>query len=882
MHLNIKESWSLKTKLTLFVSAIVLISIWSMAFYASRVLQKDMYQLLGEQQFTTASIVASQINQELDDRFKGLKGIAGEITLAMLSDTKTLQTHLEHRPVFQSLFNGGTFVTGIDGTAIADVPLSTGRIGTNHSDREWMIEALKGKSTVGKPSIGRKLHVPIFSMATPIRDAQGKVIGALAGVVDLSRPNFLDRLTENRYGRTGGYVLIAPQYRLVVTATDKSRIMTELPASGVNPFIDRHIEGNEGSSIFVNPLGVEILSSMKRIPLAGWYLSVVLPTAEAYAPIHKIQKRILLAAILLTLLAGGLTWWILRGLLSPLFSTVETLAAMTDSGQRPQPLPVVRHDEIGKLIGSFNDLLKTSAQREKAQIESEERYRSILNTSPDDITITDMDGRILMVSPAGVAMFGHDKESDGIGRMVTDFIAPEDRERVLTNFTLKVQGVKSGPDEYLALRRDGSTFNIEVNSEFIRDVDGKPINIVFVARDITERKQAEVERELLQEKLLQAQKMEAIGTLAGGIAHDFNNILSAILGYTEMARDANPPESFTVKNLEKVLEASHRAAALVKQILAFSRRVEIERISLQPGHIIKEAINLLRPSLPSTIVITQQIDTVTKPILADPTQLHQILVNLCTNAFHAMEQTGGTLEIKLTDRELSQSELQQHPEVSPGSFVMLTISDTGSGIAPEIWGRIFDPYFTTKGVGKGTGMGLSIVHGIVTRYGGFITSESNQGKGTVFRVYFPAIDKEMVPETKSVKAVPRGSERILFVDDETMLAELGKAMLEHLGYSVTVCTSSQDAWNTFKNQPDRFDAVVTDQTMPSMTGMDLAMQILHIRPDLPIILCTGYSTLIDENQAKAKGVKGFAMKPLSKQKIATLLRRVLDEDRLQG
>jgi len=881
MNTNAARSWSLKTKLTLFVSVIVLISIWSMAFYASRVLQKNMYQLLCEQQFTTATIVASQINQDLDDRLQGLKSIAGDISPTILGDATTLQTQLEKRRVIHNMFNWGLFVTKLDGTAVAATPLSSGRVGLNFIDRDYIETALKdGKSSIGRPALGKVVNRPFIGMAVPIRDTQGKVIGALAGIVDLNKPSFLDKLTDNRYGKTGGYLLVAPQYRLVVTATDKRRIMTTLPPQGVVPAIDRHIEGHEGSTILVNPLGVEILSSMKRIPLAGWNLSVSIPTAEAYAPIHKMQQHLLLAAILLTLCTGGLTWWILRELLAPLFSTVSTLVAMTDSGLQPQALPVVRHDEIGKLIGSFNDLLKTSALREKAQIESEERYRSILNTSPDDITITDMEGRILMVSPAGISMFGYDKEADGVGRMVTDFIAPEDCDRVLSNFALKVQGVMSGPEEYLALRMDGSTFNIEVNSDFIRDVDGKPINIVFVARDITERKQAEKKNKTLQVQLLQAQKVEAIGTLAGGIAHDFNNILGAILGYTEIARDANPPESFTVKNLDRVLEASHRAATLVKQILAFSRQVEIERVSLQLGLIVKEAINLLRSSLPSTIAIKMQVDTVTKPILADPTQLHQILVNLCTNAFHAMEQTGGTIEINLTDRELSQSDLQQHPEVSPGSFVMLTISDTGVGIDPEIWGRIFDPYFTTKGVGKGTGMGLSIVHGIVTSYRGFITIESNQGSGTVFRVYFPAIDGEMLTESKSVEMVPQGTESILFVDDETILAELGKAMLEQLGYSVTACTSGPDAWNTFNNQPDRFDAVVTDQTMPGLTGMDLAKQILQIRPDMPIILCTGYSTLVDERQARSLGIKGFAMKPLSKGMIATLLRKVLDESRI--
>jgi len=291
---------------------------------------------------------------------------------------------------------------------------------------------------------------------------------------------------------------------------------------------------------------------------------------------------------------------------------------------------------------------------------------------------------------------------------------------------------------------------------------------------------------------------------------------------------------------------------------------------------VKEAIKLLRPTLPSTISIKQQLETSTKSIFADPTQVHQIVMNLCTNAFHAMEQTGGTLEISLSDRELTQKDLQHQPQVHPGKFVVLSISDSGPGILPDIRKKIFDPYFTTKEVGKGTGMGLAIVHGIVTTSGGFITCDSEIGKGTVFHVFFPAIEQNPASVAKSVENVPTGNERILLIDDEDMLVEMGKAMLERLGYEVTICTSSLGALSTFKNNPDQFDAVITDQTMPGMTGLALAKRMLQIRPDIPIILCTGYSNLINEVQAKSYGIKGFALKPITKKDISKLLRVVLD------
>ena len=523
------------------------------------------------------------------------------------------------------------------------------------------------------------------------------------------------------------------------------------------------------------------------------------------------------------------------------------------------------------------NLLLGRKRSEEALREREERHRSILNASPDGIVITDMEGQVLMISPKGLTMFGYDPKDKGQGHMITDFIAPAYRDHLLSNFSIKADGLMSGPDEYLGLRKNGTTFAIEVNSDFIRSEDGQPDNTVFVVRDITERKRAEEEKMSLQAQLIHAQKMEAIGTLAGGIAHDFNNLLSLILGYTEMARAATPPDSLVAQKLEKVLEAGQRSVALVKQILAFSHRTDTERIPLNPVHIVKEAIKLLRPSLPSTIVIRQQIDTSNRQILADPTQIHQILMNLCTNAFHAMEQTGGALEITLKDCELSQSDLHQHPEVSPGSFVVLSISDTGTGIDPEISDKIFDPYFTTKAIGKGTGMGLAIVHGIITSYGGFITSKNNVGNGTVFQVFFPAVKEGIGPEIKPVEAAPPGTGHILLVDDEVMLAELDKEMLEQLGYEITVQTSSLEALAAFRDQPNRFDAVITDQTMPGMTGIDLAKQMLQIRSDIPIILCTGYSTLVSEEQAKTEGIREFAIKPLSKTKIALLLKKILTE-----
>lgn len=398
--------------------------------------------------------------------------------------------------------------------------------------------------------------------------------------------------------------------------------------------------------------------------------------------------------------------------------------------------------------------------------------------------------------------------------------------------------------------------------------------------EIAERKTADEQRQKLEAQLQQAQKMEAIGTLAGGIAHDFNNILGAIIGYAEMIHDDCPTDSSLFHDIDQVLQAANRAKELVKQILAFSRQAKAIKFPVQPAIIVKEAIKLLRSSIPTTIAIEQDIDPNAGVVLADPTQIHQILMNLCTNAFHAMEMDGGTLTISLHKKTLSRDDLGNKPNMQPGNFLQLSIKDTGVGIAPEIRERIFDPYFTTKEVGKGTGMGLSMVHGIVQSYGGFISCDSTPGEGTVFKITLPTIDEHASQESESKEPVPHGKEHILLIDDEEILLEMGKLMLERLGYHVTARWSGIEALTTFQTQPDLFDIVITDQTMPGMTGIDLSRRILQLRPNMPIILCTGYSSLITEEKARSLGIKGFAMKPLARKNVARLIRKILDGKRL--
>jgi signal transduction histidine kinase/CheY-like chemotaxis protein len=390
-------------------------------------------------------------------------------------------------------------------------------------------------------------------------------------------------------------------------------------------------------------------------------------------------------------------------------------------------------------------------------------------------------------------------------------------------------------------------------------------------------KEAEAERLMLQEHLQRSQKMEAIGTLASGIAHDFNNILSAVIGYAELALLETTDDDKSRNRLEMVLAAGERARDLVKQIMAFSRQSEEERKPVMMAQIVKEVLKFMRASLPATIEIRQQLDPELGYILADPVQIHQVIMNLCTNAHHAMKDYGGVLDVQLASLVPGHEHTVVHPDLKPGSYVKLSVKDTGQGMDRATMAKIFDPYFTTKEKGVGTGLGLAVVHGIVQKHGGVISVESEPGKGSRFDIYFPAVQKRESVETQNLQDMPRGHERILLIDDEQILAGMGKEILENLGYCVETRTSSVDALALFATRPDQYDLVITDMTMPNMTGDKLAMELKRIRPDIPIVLCTGYSEANLEERIKNIGVSSLVMKPIVSANIAKAIREALDQ-----
>ena len=423
-----------------------------------------------------------------------------------------------------------------------------------------------------------------------------------------------------------------------------------------------------------------------------------------------------------------------------------------------------------------------------------------------------------------------------------------------------VRAVRKGAQDYL------------VKGEISADLLSRAIRYAI------ERQKADEENRNLEARLRQAQKMEAIGTLAGGIAHDFNNILFSIFGYAEMMLEDVPEDSKLQEPLSIILKASRRAKDLVAQILAFSHQSEQKLSPMKVQAILKEVLKLSRSTLPSTIKICQDIDKKCGRIMADPVQIHQMIMNLVTNAYHAMEETGGCLNVELTEAR-PETDAISEPKMNPGKYVRLTIADTGSGMEKSVADRIFDPYFTTKRKGKGTGLGLAVVHGIVRSCGGCVSVHSEPGKGTAFHVYLPVPESFAGEDDGKIATKTRigGGEHILLVDDEVQIAEMEKLIMERLGYQVTALSHSTEALEVFRADPDRFDLVITDMTMPEITGVMLSTKLLEIKPDLPIIICTGYSQQISEKKAKALGIRGYVLKPVIMSELAHIIRKALGE-----
>lgn len=536
------------------------------------------------------------------------------------------------------------------------------------------------------------------------------------------------------------------------------------------------------------------------------------------------------------------------------------------------------------LINHLEDKLQMLERLHRQLRESEERYRRLIDDANDAIVLIDLRGRVRFVNPKFCELTGY-TVTEANNLRFSRLLPPEDVGVVMEYLWRRIAG-EHPPQVYTFrwLTKAGRILDAEMNaSVLVRE--GSVTGIQMIVRDITARRQVELrqgtpavdEPTQLPRHIQQGQKMEAVSTLTAGIAHDFNNILGAILGYTELSMYDTEADSTIWHNLQEVLRAGQRGRDLVQHLLRFSRHTEQTRQAIDLYPLLQDTLRLLRASLPATITLEQRLRPDAGMVLADAAQIHQLCMHLCTNAIQAMRVAGGVLTIQLEAVDIEPAFTLIHPELRPGPHVRLTVRDTGHGMTTEILERIFEPFFTTKGVGEGIGLGLAIVHGIVTAHEGLITVSSVLGQGTTFLVYFPRLQASSTDIVGPEGPLPRGTERLLFVDDEVAVADMAQEMLERLGYSVTVCLSSLEALDEYRTAPQRFDLLITDQAMPQLTGEALAAELHRFSPQLPIILCTAFSYNMTAERAQSLGISATLMKPLIMHELAYTVRNTLDQ-----
>jgi PAS domain S-box-containing protein len=865
---------SLRTKTSILLALILIVSIGVTGVFHLRLLEDSLRGSVLSGLESTTHTAALLVSKFLEDSLNAAHIVADALPKEAIErrDSAQVEARLKTFLDIFPKFENGMFILDPQGQLWADYPAHSGLRGTSFAHREYFQKTMaQGMGIIGLPYRSARTGRPVLTVTALLKSDSGHVLGVLGCSVQLTSPLALGGIRLTRIGRSG-YLYIYDATRMMILHPDEARILKRDVPAGANRLFDLAIEGFEGSGETVNSRGVAMLLSLRRVPGIDWILGAQLPQEEAFAPLKDARDRILLAlaaAVTLSVLVGTLA---VRGITRPL-ERLRRAALMLGAAPRPAAPEAAEQaqrkeavvtelerigggGEIGVLAATFREISgrldSTLASLRRAASD----WSRTFDTVPDAVFILDGDQKIQRLNRAAADLTRMDPP-DLLGRPIHELVAelpPDDPA------TKEINRCFPGKPSVARLLHGGSNAILEASATPLLDEAGVPIGSVWVGKDITSRVSAEAENRRLEERLQLAQKMEAIGTLAGGIAHDFNNILAAIMGNTEIALLELTRGSGLQPHLEAVLKASERARDLIRQILTFSRRSQGELKPMKLAPLIDEALKLLRASLPATVQVQRRI-TSRRLVMADATQIHQVLMNLCTNAGQAMREKGGLLEVSLTDVDAVETWRAEGPPAPP--TVRLAVRDTGRGMAPEIIPRVFEPFFSTKPCGEGTGMGLAVVHGIVKDHGGSIAVESAPGSGSLFQVDLPAIEMQAAEAPDREEALVRGRGHLLLVDDEAHLVAVSKAMLERLGYTVTTRTSGAAALELFKARPQDFDLIVSDMTMPGITGTELAAQAMALRPGLPVIICTGYSEAISEEIAAAMGIRGLLMKPVA-------------------
>jgi len=814
MSFDVFKRHSIKTSLTLTTLVIFMVSIWALALYASRTLKADMERQLGEQQFAIVSVLAAQVDQELADRMVGSEKVAARLSPYMSANPTALQRQLESYPILLHWFNAGVFITSADGTPIADVPVSAKRIGLNVMERDYMVAALKeGRSSVGQPVMGKSLGAPVFSIATPIRDGQGKVIGALVGVVNLNQPNFLDKIVTSPYGKTGGYFIASPKERLNITATDKSRIMTRLPPEGRFPAVDRFAQGFEGTQTYVNPLGVEVLVSVKSIPTAGWGLIANLPTAEAFAPLQAMLDRLWLATALASLLASVLMWWmassVLRRQLAPLQKASHELATRAQTAAKMQPLPVTSNDEVGELIAGFNRLMTVFTEREEALKESEERWNFALEGARAGVWDWNIQTGHAILSKRWKEMLGYTEGE--IGNDASEWssrVHPEDLPIAMQAIQDHMDGkTASAVTEFRMRCKDGSyIWTLGRGMVVSHSDDGRPLRLVGTQEDITDRKRAVEALRKAEESANTANRAKS--EFLASMSHEIRTPLNGVVGMVDILQQTELT-SAQHRMLDTVHDSSLALLRILNDILDFSKieagKLEVESIPTCLRELAESATQLMLSLSDSRAVELSVFVSPALPhwTLCDPARLRQVLLNLMGNAIK-FSGTQADRHARVVLRVLPCTLADQV------AGVRFCVADNGIGMGPEVMTRLFQPFTqadqsTARQFG-GSGLGLSITKRLLELMHGTISVTSRVGEGSEFTVDLPLQACE--PPHPVEPRFNLAGVHLLAISGDALAAEILPAYGQAAGATVTLVADVAQARALLLQAPDTAAATV--------------------------------------------------------------------------
>jgi PAS domain S-box-containing protein len=871
------HEFGLKQKITLSISILVIFLISTVGFVTLSFFEGQLKETISQYQSVLVAGLACQIDKTLTVANNQLIAAADKIPPAALRDPDSAQAFLDGMIGLRDIFDNKVAILTLEGKIFAETPFIPARRGLDLSYRSYYTNTVATETTcISDPYISSLAEGhPVVMMTAPIFDKNGILVGILSGAMDLMGVNVLKDIAQTVVGRTGYLYLTTRESRMMIMHPDTEKILKTIPP-GTNHLYDKAVEGFEGTGETVNSSGVPMLTSFKRLQANRWILAANYPVSEAHEIIFNVEKKFFIAAtagivgVLITVFI------LIKYLTSPLTLLTRHIEALPGKVGTDKLFNIRTRDEIGTLSRAFNRMIDALDRQSEELQKSEERYRTIYDSVNDAILIQDIDtGAFVDVNKRMCEMYGCSKE-EAYQINVESLCSNEPLYAFQDALGWISKATKGEPQLFdWKAKVDGRVFWVEVKMRTVK-IDSLD-RLLITASDITDRKRAEAEKALLEDRLRQAQKMEAIGTLAGGIAHDFNNILTALIGYGSLLQFKMATDDPLRTYADEILKSSEMAANLTLNLLAFTRQQVTELKAHDINAVIQGIGTLLQRLLSEDIELKTVLTDDDVTIMSDIGQIDQVLLNLVVNARDAMPN-GGKLVVATERMTFDDSFVKAHGFGKPGEYVLLSASDTGIGMDEKTKERIFEPFFTTKQMGKGTGLGLSTVWGVVKQHDGFVTVYSEPGEGTTFHIYFPlaATKVEGVQLSHAIQA-KGGTETILIAEDHSDSRRLIKEVLDSNGYTVIETVDGVDAVQKYMDSPQKISLLILDVVMPKKNGMEIYAEIKKLCPEIKVLFMSGYTGDIVLDKGIQEKEFNFICKPLSPNTLLLKIREILDK-----